>query len=69
MIPGFGFLPDVFPDPYLVKWEIGGAMARSEELPGVVVPAAVFAGVGGVAPSHASMEMFRLREQEIADRG
>ena len=51
VIPGFGFLSDVFPDPYLVKWEIGGGVARSEELPGVAVPEAVFAGVVGVAPS------------------
>ena len=69
VIPGFGFLSDVFPEPYLVKWEIGGAVARSEELPGVAVPEAAFAGVVGVAPSHALMEVFRRREQEIADRG
>lgn len=69
MIPGFGFLSDVFPDPYLVKWEIDRAAARSEELPGVAVPEAMFAGVVGVAPSHASMEVFRQREQDIADRG
>ena len=29
VIPGFGFLSDVFPDPYLVKWEIAGTVARS----------------------------------------
>ena len=69
VIPGFGFLPDVFPDPYLVKWEIAGGVARSEELPGVAVPEAAFAGVIGVAPSHAAMDLFRAREQEIADRG
>ena len=38
VIPGFGFLSDVFTDPYLVKWEIDGGLARSEELPGVAVP-------------------------------
>lgn len=69
VIPGFGFLADVFPDPYLVKWEIRDSLARAEELPGVAVPEAAFAGVVGVAPSHTSMEEFRRREQEIADRG
>jgi len=69
VIPGFGFLSDLFTDPYLVKWEIGGGVARSEELPGVAVPEAAFAGVVGVAPSPALMEEFRRREQEIADRG
>ena len=24
VIPGFGYLADLFPDPYLVKWEIAG---------------------------------------------
>ena len=56
VIPGFGFLPDIFPDPYLVKWEIAGGLARSEELPGVAVPEAAFAGVIGVAPSHERLE-------------
>jgi len=69
VIPGFGFLSDLFTEPYLVKWEIGGGVARSEELPGVAVPEAAFAGVAGVAPSRALLEEFRRREQEIADRG
>lgn len=69
VIPGFGFLSDLFTDPYLVKWEIGGGVARSEELPGVAVPEATFAGVAGVAPSPALLEEFRRREQEIADGG
>ena len=52
VIPGFGFLADLFPEPYLVKWEIADGVARSEELPGVAVPEELFAGVVGVAPSH-----------------
>ena len=39
VIPGFGFLADLFTDPYLVKWEIADGVARSSELPGVAVPA------------------------------
>lgn len=69
IIPGFGFLADLFPDPFLVKWELQDGLARSHELPGVAVPADVFAGVIGVAPSHELMEEFRRREQEIAARG
>src|SRR5437588_165792 len=34
VIPGFGFLADLFTEPYLVKWEITGGLARSEALPG-----------------------------------
>ena len=69
MIPGFGFLADVFTEPFLVRWELDGALARSDELPGVAVPACVHAGVVGVAPSAELMEVQRRREEAIRDRG
>jgi formamidase len=69
VIPGFGFLADLFPDPYLVKWEIADGVARSHELPGVVVPEELFAGVIGVAPSRERLEAFRRREEELRARG
>ena len=69
VIPGFGFLADVFTDPYLVKWEIAGGEARSQELPGVVVPGDPFAGVVGVAPSRELMDEIARREQALADAG
>jgi formamidase len=69
VIPGFGFLADLFPEPYLVKWEIAGGLARAEELPGVAVPEETFAGVVGVAPSHALMEEYRAREEALRARG
>jgi formamidase len=69
VIPGFGFLADLFPEPFLVKWEIAGGVARSAELPGVAVPEATFAGVVGVAPSHERLEAFRRREEELRGRG
>jgi formamidase len=69
VIPGFGFLADLFPDPYVVKWELADGLARSAELPGVAVPEATFAGVVGVAPSHELMAAMRAREQAIARAG
>jgi formamidase len=69
VIPGFGFLADLFPEPYLVKWEIADGFARSEELPGVAVPEETFAGVVGVAPSRERMEAFRQREEALRARG
>jgi formamidase len=69
VIPGFGFLADLFPDPYVVKWEVDDGMARSSELPGVAVPEATFAGVVGVAPSHELMAAMRAREEAIARAG
>ena len=37
-VPGFGFLRDEFPDPFIVKWDIDGDYATSSDLPGVRVP-------------------------------
>jgi formamidase len=69
VIPGFGFLADLFPEPYLVKWDIDDGLARSAELPGVAVPEETFAGVVGVAPSHELLATMRAREEEIARTG
>lgn len=69
VIPGFGFLADLFPDPYVVVWRLEGGRARAPELPGVAVPAAVFAGVAGVAPSHETLGRIRAREEELRSRG
>ena len=69
VVPGFGFLADVFTDPYLVTWEIAGGMARSSALPGVAVPEEMFAGVVGVAPSAERLAAVRQREDAIAAGG
>ena len=69
VIPGFGFLADLFTEPFLVRWELDGAVARSDELPGVAVPACVHAGVVGVAPSAELMEMQRAREERASGGG
>jgi formamidase len=69
IVPGFGFLADVFTEPYLVKWRIGDGVARSEELPGIAVPGDVFPGVIGIAPSRSLMEETHRREDELRTRG
>src|SRR4029453_795759 len=67
--PGSGFLGDLFPDPFLARWELDGERARSEDVPGVAVPACVFAGVIGVAPSRELFTEAHAREAELAGRG
>jgi len=67
--PGSGMLGDLFPDPYLLAWELDGRAARSEALPGVAVPGAPFAGVVGVAPSWGLFETVREREAALAATG
>ena len=69
IFPGFGFLRDVFTDPFMVHWNIADGYATSEQIPGVRVPGASFMGVSGVAPSHAQLEAWTRREAELAERG
>jgi formamidase len=60
--PGSGFLGDLFERPFLARWELDGAHARSEQLPGVTIAACVHAGTIGVAPSWELFERARARE-------
>jgi formamidase len=69
VLPGFGYLRDLFLDPFLVHWELEKGFARSEQLPGVAVPGAPFMGVMGVAPSHELLEQITMREAELIARG
>ena len=69
VIPGFGFLADVFTEPFVVRWDIEDGLARSPELPGVSVPEAMFAGVVGVAPSHEELASIQARERAVAAAG
>ena len=67
--PGSGFLGDLFPDPFLAQWRIEDGVALSEQVPGVAVRAAVFAGVIGVAPSRKLFDGALARERALADAG
>jgi formamidase len=69
IVPGFGFLREFFPMPFLVKWTIDGGFAVSPDLPGVRIPAGPFMGVMGVAPSHALRARLAAREDELLRRG
>jgi formamidase len=68
VLPGFGFLADLIPGPFLVTWELDGRHARSAALPGVAVPGNPFPGTIGVAPSRELLELVNRREAELARR-
>ena len=68
-VPGFGFLRDVFPDPFMVRWEIADGWATSDDLPGVRIPGAPFMGTIGLSPGHESARRTTAREQAALDRG
>jgi formamidase len=68
-IPGFGFLRDVFNEPYLVHWRIADGFAESPQLPRVRIKGAPFPGTIGLAPSRQLMQTIAKREKELLDRG
>ncbi|MFO7272701.1 acetamidase/formamidase family protein [Sphaerobacter thermophilus] len=68
-VPGFGFLRDLFPEPYIVHWNLYGDYAESPQLPGVRIHAAPFPGIAGLAPSAALREEIARREADLAARG
>jgi formamidase len=69
IIPGLGFLRDLFTTPFMVSWQIRDGWATSPRLPGVRIPGASFMGVSGVAPSAAQLSAWTARENELLSRG
>ena len=69
IVPGLGFLRDLFTTPFLVHWQIRDGWATSPTLPGVRIPGAPFMGVSGVAPSVALVRQWAAREHELMSRG
>jgi formamidase len=69
IVPGFGFLRDLFPDPYIVRWELNRLEARSKDMPGVAVPNKSFMGAIGVLPGKPELDAWLKREQALADAG
>jgi formamidase len=69
IVPGFGFLRDFFPTPFLIKWTIAGGLAASPDLPDVRIPGGPFMGVMGVAPSRQLLAQLVAREDDLLRRG
>ncbi|MGH8868144.1 MAG: acetamidase/formamidase family protein [Actinomycetes bacterium] len=68
-VPGFGFLRDEFPEPFMVRWRIADGWATSDDLPGVRVPGAPFMGTIGLAPDRELLARTAAREQVALDTG
>ena len=69
-VPGFGFLRDEFPDPYIIHWRLhANEYAESEQLPGVRIRCNPHPGTLGLAPSAELRKRAAEREAELAGRG
>jgi len=50
IMPGLGFLRDVFSEPFLVHWRIADGWATSQQIPGVRIAGAPFMVASAFAP-------------------
>ena len=69
IIPGFGFLRDLFPDPFIASWSLTRVEATSEQIPGVAIPFIGFMGTVGVLPGEPEIELWLEREAKLAAAG
>ena len=69
LIPGFGFLPDLFPEPYIANWKLNSFEAVSDQLPGVRIPMNSFMGSVGVLPGKAEVAKWLARESQLGAAG
>ena len=68
-LPGFGFLREEFPDPFIVHWRLhGNEYAESEQLPGVRIRCNPHPGVLGLAPNAQLRQRATEREAELTER-
>jgi formamidase len=69
VVPGFGFLRDRFPEPYVANWKLTRVDATSDQLPGVRIPFNGFMGTVGVLPGLAEVDAWEAREAQLAKAG
>ena len=69
IVPGFGFLRDIYTEPYLVNWRLSRTHAESDQIPGVRVPYEAFMGSVGVLPGDEEVDLWLAREGALAEAG
>lgn len=67
--PGFGFLRDIFTEPFLVNWRLSRQEAVSEQMPGVRIPYEAFMGSVGVLPGEPEVAAWKAREAALIAAG
>ncbi|NNG05857.1 MAG: formamidase [Inquilinus sp.] len=69
IVPGFGFLRDIYTEPYLVNWRLSRTHAESDQMPGVKVPYEAFMGSVGVLPGQPEVDSWLAREAALGAAG
>jgi formamidase len=69
IVPGFGFLRDLYTEPYIVNWKLTRRAATSDQMPGVRIPMAAFMGSVGVLPGEPEAKAWLARESKLGEAG
>ena len=69
VVPGFGFLRDKFPDPFIANWKTNRLEAVSDQIPGVRIPFNGFMGTVGTLPGEPEVKKWLDREKELGAAG
>jgi formamidase len=69
IIPGFGFLPDLYTEPFVANWKLNRYEAVSEQVPGVRIPTNGFMGSVGVMPGQPEVDLWLARETQLGKAG
>ena len=69
IVPGFGFLRDLYPEPYIVNWKLTRQAATSDQMPGIRVPMSAFMGSVGILPGEPEVDAWLARETVLATAG
>ena len=69
IVPGFGFLRDLYTEPYFVGWRTARDGATSDAMPGVRIPMAAFLGSVGVLPGEPEVKAWMAREAALGAAG
>ncbi len=69
IVPGFGFLRDIYTKPHLVNWKLSRTHAVSDQMPGVKVPYEAFMGSVGVLPGAPETTAWLKREADLGAAG
>lgn len=67
--PGFGFLRDIFTEPFIVNWKLNRSFAVSDGMPGVRIPYEAFLGSVGVLPGEEEVKVWKAREAALGAAG
>ncbi|MDJ0947911.1 MAG: acetamidase/formamidase family protein [Alphaproteobacteria bacterium] len=69
IVPGFGFLRDLYTEPFIANWRTSRLEAVSDQIPGVAIPFNGFMGSVGVLPGEPEVETMLAREAQLAQAG